>query len=85
MQSEKLNNNSDENYTENNFEELIQKSRKISHQLNNLLTAVIANIQLLNSINDEEKQPILKSVEDTAINAGEIIFEFQKYIRSLQK
>lgn len=85
MQSEKLNNNSDENYTENNFEELIQKSRKISHQLNNLLTAIIANIQLLNSINDEEKQPILKSVEDAAINAGEIIFEFQKYIRSLQK
>lgn len=85
MQSEKLNNNLDENYTENNFEELIHKSRKISHQLNNLLTAIIANIQLLNSINDEEKQPILKSVEDAAINAGEIIFEFQKYIRSLQK
>ncbi len=85
-QNEKSSNNSNTNYTEKDYEELIQKSRMISHQLNNLLTAIIANIQLANLINkDEEKQELLKTVEDAALNASETILEFQKFIRSIQK
>lgn len=85
-ENEKSNENPNTDHIENYFAELIQKSRKISHQLNNILTVIITNIQLVNLIDqDEEKQTLLKSIEDSALNAAETILEFQKYIRSLQK
>ena len=66
------------------FEHLVQISREFAHQLNNLLTTVLANAQLVSlMVKDEELMPYLKSVEDATRDAGTIVHDFQRSLRAL--
>lgn len=71
---------------EDKFNRLIKMSRYTSHQLNNLLTTILANVQLVMLMGgSEDPKPLLKAIEDSALNAGTMVTEFQKAIRALLK
>lgn len=69
---------------EDKFNELVQMSRHLAHQLNNLLTTILANTQLMFLVvNDEELKPHLEALQDAARGAGTIVREFQGSVKAL--
>jgi signal transduction histidine kinase len=69
---------------EDKFQNLVRMSRKLAHQLNNQLTSILANTQLISLIlKDEELRPYLKSVEDVAHDTGATVRNFQEAVRAL--
>ena len=69
---------------ERKFNDLIQMGRHLAHQLNNLLTIILTNTQLMFLIvKDEELKPYLRIVEDATRDAGVTVCEFQESIRAL--
>ena len=69
---------------EDKFDNLMQMSRELAHQLNNGLTSILANAQLMSLIlKDEELRPYLKSVEDATRDTGAVVRNFQEAIRAL--
>jgi len=69
---------------ENDLDELMKMSRQFAHRLNNLLTTILANTQLVLLIaQDEELKPYLTAVEDASRDAGKAIRKFQESSRSL--
>jgi signal transduction histidine kinase len=68
---------------ENKLENLIQISRNTAHKLNNMVTTILANAQLMSLIvEDEELKDYLKSIENAASDAGVTVREFQLTVRS---
>ncbi len=66
------------------FNDLMRMSRELAHRLNNLLATILANTQLMLLIlGEEELNTYLKSVEDTTRDAGTIVHDFQKSLRTL--
>lgn len=71
---------------EDRFNNLMQMSRHLAHQLNNLLTTIMANTQLMSMmVRDEERESYLRSIEDATRNAGAIMREFQESIIALAR
>ena len=69
---------------EDKFNNLMQTGRDLAHQLNNLLTTILANTQLTSLISKEEElKPYLRSVEEATRDAALIVREFQGSIREL--
>lgn len=69
---------------ERKFDDLIQMCRNLAHQLNNLLTTILTNTQLMFLIvKDEELKPYLRIVEDATHDAGVTVREFQESTRAL--
>ena len=63
---------------------LVQTGRELAHQLNNLLTTILANTQLtFLMVEDEELKTYLASVEDATRDAATVVREFQGLIRAL--
>jgi signal transduction histidine kinase len=66
------------------FADLVQISREMAHQLNNLLTTILANVQLISlMLEDEELRPYIKPVEEATRDAGTIVSDFQNSVRAL--
>jgi signal transduction histidine kinase len=69
---------------EDKFSRLTQMSRHLAHRLNNLLTTIMANTQLMRlAAKDEELKSYLGPVEDAAREAGTIVHEFQRSVKVL--
>ena len=69
---------------EDKFNNLVRMSRNLAHQLNNLLTTILANTQLmLLMVKDKELGPYLGALEDAARDAGMTVREFQKSVKAL--
>ena len=69
---------------EDNLKDLVRTSRDLAHSLNNLLTTILANTQLVSlMVKDEELKPYLNAVEKATGEAGETVREFQESIRIL--
>lgn len=69
---------------EDKFKKLVQISRHLAHQLNNLLTTILANTQLMLLVaKDEELKPYLKALENAARSAGAMVRDFQGSIKAL--
>jgi len=69
---------------EGELNDLVQMSRHLAHQLNNLLTTILANTQLMFLVvNDEELRPYLEALQDAARDAGTIVREFQGSVKAL--
>ena len=69
---------------EDKFSKLIQTSRHLAHQLNNLLTTIIANAQLMCLVvKDEELKAYLEPLEEAAREAGTTVREFQRSVKVL--
>ncbi len=69
---------------EDKFSDLAKMGRTLAHQLNNMLTAILANTQLaLLMAKDEELKAYLNAAEEATGKAGEIVREFQESIRIL--
>ena len=69
---------------EDALKDLILTNRMLAHQLNNLLTTILANTQLmLLVVNDEELKPYLEALQDAARGAGAMVREFQGSVKAL--
>jgi signal transduction histidine kinase len=69
---------------EDEFNKLLQMGRHLAHELNNLLTTILANTQLMFLVvKDEELKPYLEALEDAARDAGTIVREFQGSVKEL--
>ena len=69
---------------EDKFNNLMQISKVLAHDLNNLLTTILANTQLTSLlVKDEELKPYLDAVEEATGEAGEIVREFQESMSAL--
>ena len=69
---------------EDNFSNLMGISRDLAHNLNNLLTTILANTQLTSlMVKDTEVKPYLNAVEGATVEAGEAVRKFQESIRML--
>jgi signal transduction histidine kinase len=69
---------------ERKIDDLIQMGRHLAHQLNNLLTTILTNTQLMLLIaKDEELKPYLRIVEDATHDAGVVVRGFQESIRGV--
>lgn len=67
---------------EDEFGHLVQISKELVHELNNLLTTILTNTQLVMLIaKEKELMPHLKSVEGAAREVGTIVQDFQKSIQ----
>ena len=65
---------------------LIKMGMDLSHQLNNLLTAILVNTQImLMIIQDDESKSYLGSVESAARDAANIVGKFQESVRAVAK
>ena len=82
----------EENYTEfkgtidegEALKNLMQMSRGLAHQLNNHLTTILANTQLVFlMLENEELRPYLKAVEHATRDAADMVATFQESIRAL--
>ena len=68
------------------YSNLMQISRHLAHQLNNLLTTILANTQLVSlMVEDEELKRYLIAVENATREAGAAVREFQGSLRALFK
>ncbi len=71
---------------EDEFDSLMQMSRYLAHQLNNLLTTILANAQLASlMVEDEEIKSHLNAVEEATSDAGTMVHKFQESIRVLAR
>ena len=71
---------------EDRFNELIEIGRHTSHQLNNLLTTILTNSQLVLLIGkDEESESLLGAIEKAARDAGRILLNFQECIHAFSR
>jgi len=71
---------------EDEFGHLVQISRELAHELNNLLTTILTNTQLVMLIaKEEELMPHLKSVEDAVCEMGTIVRDFQKSVQAYDR
>lgn len=71
---------------EDELNNLIQVGRSLSHQLNNLLTTILANTQLMFLIvKDAELKSHLKAVENATRDAGTVVRKFQESVRTTAK
>lgn len=69
---------------ENRFDILMQMSRDLAHQLNNHLTAILANAQLaLLMAENEELKSYLDAVEEATGEAGTAVHRFQETTHAL--
>ena len=69
---------------EDALKDLIGMGRKLAHQLNNQLTTILANTQLVClMLESEELGPYLKAVEDATRDAAETVGSFQESVRAL--
>lgn len=68
------------------FDSLMQMSRYLAHQLNNLLTTILANTQLASlMIENEEVKSYLSTVEAATSDAGTMVHKFQESVRALAR
>ncbi len=68
------------------FDSLMQMSRYLAHQLNNLLTTILANAQLASlMVEDEEIKSHLSTVEEATSDAGTMVHKYQESIRALAR
>ena len=66
------------------FDELVQMCRHVAHQTNNLLTAILANTQLiLLLVSDDELESYLGITERAARDVGALMHEFQVSFQTL--
>ncbi len=66
------------------FDSLMRMSRHLAHELNNLLTTILANAQLASlMVEDEEIKSHLNTVEEATSDAGTMVHKFQESIRAL--
>lgn len=69
---------------ENRFDVLMQMSKDLAHQLNNHLTAILANAQLaLLMADNEELKSYLDAVEEATGDAGTAVHRFQETTHAL--
>lgn len=72
--------------SEEKFDNLMKSSRSLAHELNNQLTTILANTQLvLLMAEDESLKTYLDAVEEAAGTAGNLVHKFQESIRALAK
>ena len=70
---------------EENLDSFVKKGRYLSHELNNLLTTILANTQLMMLVlEDAELKDYLETVEDATREAGVLVHDFQGSIRQLR-
>ena len=70
----------------NELDNLVQMSRHVAHELNNLLTTILANAQLASlMIDNEEAKYHLSVVEEATDDAGRMVHRFQESIHKLAK
>lgn len=68
------------------FDSLMKMNRHLAHQLNNLLTTILANAQLaLLMVENEEIKSYLNVVEEATSDAGTMVHKFQEAIRALAR
>ena len=79
--------NSEESDTEaDELSNFVQMGRTMAHQLNNLLTTILANAQLASlMIDNEEVKSYLNVVEEATGDAGTMVRRFQESIYKLVK
>jgi signal transduction histidine kinase len=66
------------------FDHLMQMSRALAHHLNNQLTTILSNTQLVILMTkDEDLKPYLKAVEDAARDVGTVVHEYQESSQAL--
>ncbi len=71
---------------EDKFDSLAQMGRTLAHQLNNMLTTILANTQLASlMIDNEEVKSHLDVVEEATGDAGIMVRKFQESIYKLAK
>ena len=77
---------SDVSNEEDKLSDLMKMSRHLAHELNNHLTTIMANSQLVSLMVEEENlKSYLNAVEEATIDAGKLVREYQKSIRELDK
>jgi signal transduction histidine kinase len=83
--AEQHHSNSEETITEEDkLSNLIQTGRHLAHELNNLLTTILANTQLVSLIaKDEDLKSYLGAVEDATRDAELLVRDFQGAIRAI--
>lgn len=71
---------------EDEFGHLVQIGRELAHELNNLLTIILTNTQLVMLIaKEKELMPHLKSVEDATREVETIVQGFQKSVEAYDR
>jgi len=71
---------------ENRLDSLMKMSRSLAHDLNNLLTTILANTQLASLMLEDEKiQSYLNTVEEATGDAGMVIRKFQESLHALAR
>ena len=69
---------------EDKLGDLVQTSGDLAHQLNNLLTTMLANTQLALLMSDDvELKPYLSAVEEATGEAAKMVHQFQESLRTL--
>lgn len=68
------------------FDTLMQMSRHLAHEFNNLLTTILANTQLaLLVVEDEKVSSHLDTVEEATGEAGTMVRRFQESLHALAR
>ena len=69
---------------ESEFDHLMQMSKVLAHSLNNQLTTILSNTQLMILMTkDEDLKPYLKAVEDATREVGTVVHEYQESAQAL--
>ena len=71
---------------EDEFGHLVHIGRELAHELNNLLTTILTNTQLVMLIaKEEELIPHLRTVEGATREVGIIVQDFQKSVQAYDR
>ena len=75
-----------DSYDSNEFDHLVQMGNTLAHQLNNQLTTILANTQLMILMTkDDDLMSYLKAVEDATREVGTLVRDFQESSQALTK